>query len=60
MQRTRKHDPVLPDLSDARLGLCTDEQIDQAPPPDHEEFELVSARGLRAIKERWERRRRKT
>lgn len=28
-------------------------------PSDHEEFELVSARGLRAIKERWERRRRR-
>jgi hypothetical protein len=52
--------PVLPHVPDAMSGPCSDEQIDQTPPPDHEEFELVSARGLRAIKERWERRRRKT
>lgn len=60
MQGTRMHNPVLPDVPDAMSGPCSDEQIDQTPPPDHEEFELVSARGLRAIKERWERRRRKT
>jgi hypothetical protein len=60
MQGTRKHSPVLSDAPDATLGPCSDEQIDQTPPPDHEEFERVSARGLRAIKERWERRRRKT
>lgn len=60
MQGTRKHNPVLPDPSDAVSSPRSDEQIDQTPPPDHEEFELVAARGLRAIKERWERRRRKT
>lgn len=32
--------------------------VDQTPPPDHEEFELVSERGRRALRERWERRRR--
>lgn len=31
--------------------------VDQTPPPDHEEFERVSASGLRAMKERWEKRR---
>ena len=35
------------------------DDLDPDATPDHEEFERVSARGLRAIKERWERRRRR-
>lgn len=31
--------------------------LDQTPPPDHEDFEALSAAGLRAMKERRRRRR---
>jgi hypothetical protein len=37
-------------------GWEHDIPLDQTPPPDHEEFELVSASGLRAIRERHKRR----
>ena len=32
--------------------------VDQTPPPDHEDFEAVAELGRRAMRERWERRRR--
>ena len=58
MKRATEDDivPEIPPILDSSWD--DEEPWDQTPPPDHEEFELVSAAGRRAIGERWERRRR--
>lgn len=58
MEGTPDADLPSPAPPNVKRDWDDDEPPDQTPPPDHEEFELVSAAGRRAIGERWERRRR--
>jgi hypothetical protein len=56
MQRTTNE--VLHPSHEVHLAPHDSAPMDQTPPPDHEEFESVAARGCQAMKERFERRRR--
>jgi hypothetical protein len=55
----RHRQPSETAASPTRIVGASDRPLDQTPPPDHDGFVEASARGLEAIRERGEKRRRK-